>query len=325
MIKMRIFRPLSVALATAVLTTSSYAATKWDMPTPYGDGVHHTKNVKQFAQDINDATGGDLNIVVHSGASLIKHPEIFKAVRTGQVPAGEMFMGLLGNANPLFKADNIPFLASDFASAKTLWKASRKAIEKSLEKDGIKLLYAVPWPPQGFYTKKEINKVEDLKGLKMRSYSPTLSRLSVLLGATPTTVQTPEIPQAFSTGIIDAMITSPSTGVSSQSWDYITNYTDTQAWIPKNMVIVNTKAFKRLDPKTQKIVELAAQAAEARGWDMAMAETDAKTAVLAEHGIKVSKPTLTLKKGLQAIGKTMGDEWAKTAGDDGAAILKALQ
>ena len=325
MIKMKIFRPLSVALATALLTTSSYAATKWDMPTPYGDGVHHTKNVKLFAQDINDATGGDLNIVVHSGASLIKHPEIHKAVRTGQVPAGEMFMGLLGNANPLFKADNIPFLASDFASAKVLWKASRSAIEKSLEKDGIKLLYAVPWPPQGFYTKKEINKVEDLKGLKMRSYSPTLSRLSVLLGAAPTTVQTPEIPQAFSTGIIDAMITSPSTGVSSQSWDYITHYTDTQAWIPKNMVIVNAKAFKRLDAKTQKIVELAAQAAEARGWDMAMAETDAKTAVLSEKGIKVSSPTLSLKKGLQAIGKTMGDEWAKTAGDDGAAILKALQ
>lgn len=325
MIKMKIFRPLSVALATALLTTSSYAATKWDMPTPYGDGVHHTKNVKLFAQDINDATGGDLNIVVHSGASLIKHPEIHKAVRTGQVPAGEMFMGLLGNANPLFKADNIPFLASDFASAKVLWKASRSAIEKSLEKEGIKLLYAVPWPPQGFYTKKEINKVEDLKGLKMRSYSPTLSRLSVLLGAAPTTVQTPEIPQAFSTGIIDAMITSPSTGVSSQSWDYITHYTDTQAWIPKNMVIVNAKAFKRLDPKTQKIVELAAQAAEARGWELAMAETEAKTAVLSEKGIKVSSPTLSLKKGLQAIGKTMGDEWAKTAGDDGAAILKALQ
>jgi len=322
---MKLIQPLSVALATALFTTASFAATKWDMPTPYGDGVHHTKNVKHFAQDINDATGGDLNIVVHSGASLIKHPEIHKAVRTGQVPAGEMFMGLLGNANPLFKADNIPFLASDFASAKVLWKASRTAIEKTLEKEGIKLLYAVPWPPQGLYTKKEITKIEDLKGLKMRSYSPTLSRLSVLLGAAPTTVQTPEIPQAFSTGIIDAMITSPSTGVSSQSWDYITHYTDTQAWIPKNMVIVNAKAFKRLDAKTQKIVELAAQAAEARGWDMAMAETDAKTAVLSEKGIKVSTPTFALKKGLQDIGKTMGDEWAKTAGDDGAAILKALQ
>jgi len=322
---MRLFRPITITLASMALSSAAIAATKWDMPTPYGDGVHHTKNVKQFAEDVKKATNGDLNIVVHSGASLIKHPEIHRAVRTGQVPIGEMFMGLLGNDNPVYKADNIPFLASDFDAAKKLWDASRPAIEKSLDKEGLKLLYAVPWPPQGFYTKKPINKVEDLKGLKMRSYSPTTSRLAVLLGATPTTVQTPEIPQAFSTGIIDAMVTSPSTGVSSQAWDFVSNYTDTQAWIPKNMVIVNGKAFKRLSKDDQKAVMDAAAAAEKRGWEMAKSETEAKTKVLAEHGMTVAKPSPELKAGLQAIGKTMGEEWAKDAGDTGAEILKALQ
>ncbi len=323
---MLLSRTLTTALfATALANSSAIAATKWDMPTPYGDGVHHTKNVRLFAEDVKKASEGELDIVVHSGASLIKHPEIHRAVRTGQVPAGEMFMGLLGNDNALFKADNIPFLASDFATAKKLWAASRAAIEKSLEKDGVKLLYAVPWPPQGFYTKKPINSVADLKGLKIRAYSPTTSRLAVLLEATPTTVQTPEIPQAFSTGIIDAMVTSPSTGVSSQSWDYISDYTDTQAWIPKNMVIVNARSFKRLDEKLQKVVMDAAAAAETRGWEMAMAETEAKTAMLAEKGINVAKPSAELKQGLQAIGMTMGDEWAKEAGDAGAEILKSLQ
>lgn len=321
---MTLFRQFSITLAATVLSTASFAGTKWDMPTPYGDGVHHTKNVRQFAKDVNEASGGDLNIVVHSGASLIKHPEIHRAVRSGQVPIGEMFMGLLGNDNPVFKADNIPFLASDFDSAKKLWKASRPAIENTLAKDGLKLLYAVPWPPQGFYTKKPINKIEDLKGLKMRAYSPTTSRLAVLLGATPTTVQTPEIPQAFSTGIINAMVTSPSTGVSSQAWDFVSNYTDTQAWIPKNMVFVNAKAFKRLDSKTQKAVLDAAAKAEERGWKMAMDETDAKTKMLAKKGMNVAKPSDELKKGLQKIGKTMGDEWAKEAGETGQTILKAL-
>ena len=158
-----------------------------------------------FADDVAKQTNGELKIVVHSGASLFKHPEIHRAVRTGQVPIGEMFMGLLGNDDPIFKADNIPFLASDFASAKKLWAASRPSIEKSLNKSGLKLLYAVPWPPQGFYTKKPLSSGADLEGLKMRAYSPTTSRLAILLKATPTTVQTPEIPQAFSTGIIDAI------------------------------------------------------------------------------------------------------------------------
>ena len=315
----------AILMGIFLLVGTSYAQTKWDMPTPYGDGVHHTKNVRLFADEINKQTNGELKIVVHSGASLIKHPEIHRAVRTGQVQIGEMFMGLLGNDNPIFKADNIPFLASDFTSAKRLWDATRPSIEKALEKDGLKLLYAVPWPPQGFYTKKPITSAADLAGLKMRAYSPTTSRLAVLLKATPTTVQTPEIPQAFSTGIIDAMVTSPSTGVSSQSWDYITDYTDTQAWIPKNMVIVNMRAFKRLDSEIQEAVMKAAASAEIRGWEMAQAETATKTATLAENGIKVAKPSKQLKADLMAIGKTMGDEWAKEAGALGMEILTAYQ
>ena len=309
-------------VATTVLSMPAFAV-KWDMPTPYGDGVHHTKNIRQFAEDVDKATNGDLKIVVHSGASLIKHPEIYRAVRTGQVPVGEMFMGLLGNDNPIFKADNIPFLASDFDSAARLWAASRPQITAALEKNGIKLLYAVPWPPQGIYTKKPISSAADLAGLKMRAYSPTTSRLAILLEATPTTVQTPEIPQAFSTGIIDAMVTSPSTGVSSQSWDYVSDYTDTQAWIPKNMVIVNVRAFKRLDEASRKAVMDAAAAAEKRGWEMARQETAAKTAVLAENGIRVTQPSAKLKSDLEKIGKTMTAEWEKEAGQAGKDILSA--
>jgi len=314
---------LVIALFASVAFSMPVFAAKWDMPTPYGDGVHHTKNVRQFAEDVGKATNGDMKIVVHSGASLIKHPEIHRAVRTGQVPIGEMFMGLLGNDNAIFKADNIPFLASDFESAIRLWSASRPLIEKALKKDGLMLLYAVPWPPQGFYTKKPIQSAADLEGLKMRAYSPTTSRLAILLKATPTTVQTPEIPQAFSTGIIDAMVTSPSTGVSSQSWDYVSDYTDTQAWIPKNMVIVNARSFKRLSGDNQKAVLEAATAAEMRGWEMAQQETEAKTATLAENGIKVAKPSAQLKADLQKIGETMGAEWAKEAGQAGKDILSA--
>ncbi|MGH1441215.1 MAG: TRAP transporter substrate-binding protein [Cellvibrionaceae bacterium] len=308
--------------ASQALTAS--AATKWNMPTPYADGVHHTKNIREFAADVAAASGNEIEVVVHSGASLMKHSEIYRSVRTGTSPIGEMFMGLKGNDDPIFKADNIPFLASDFDSAKKLWDASRPYVEKSLAKDGVQLLFAVPWPPQGLYSKDAINSVADMKGKRMRSYSPTLSRLGVLMSAEPTTVATPEIPQAFSTGIIDTMITSPSTGVSSQAWDFVSYYTDVQAWIPKNMVVVNAKVFKRLPEKLQKAVLDSAAKAEARGWEMAKTETEVKTAALKENGMNVSKPTPELQKGLQDIGDTMGKEWAEEVGDAGQAVLKAL-
>ncbi|MDC9720641.1 MAG: TRAP transporter substrate-binding protein [Gammaproteobacteria bacterium] len=315
----------AMAAVTLIAATSATAATKWDMPTPYGDGYHQTINVRAFASDVKIATDGELDIVVHSGASLFKHPEIHRAVRTGQVPIGEMFMGILGNDDPVFKLDNIPFLASDFDQAKALWDASRSAIQASMASNGLQLLYAVPWPPQGFYTQEAISKIADLKGLKMRAYSPTTSRLAVLLESTPTTVQVPEIPQAFGAGIINAMITSPSTGVSSQAWDFVHHYTDVQAWIPKNMVFVNSKAFKRLDADVQSAVLAAASKAETRGWEMAIEETRVKTQGLADNGMAVVQPTAELQASLKAIGATMAAEWATEAGDTGAAIMADYQ
>jgi len=237
----------SAALIATLISTTSIASTRWDMATPYVDATHHTQNIIKFAKEVKEATAGELEIIVHSGASLIKHKEIPRAVRTQQVPIGEVFIGIMGNSDPVYKLDNIPFLASNFEQAKKLYAASKATLEAKLDKQGMMLLFSVPWPPQGIYSKKPIKDIADLKGAKLRAYSSTLSRLALLLNASPTTVQTVEIPQAFSTGIIDMMLTSPTTGVSSQSWDYVSHYTDVQAWIPKNMVIVNKRAFKRLD------------------------------------------------------------------------------
>jgi TRAP-type C4-dicarboxylate transport system substrate-binding protein len=315
----------SLITLALVATGSSYAATRWDMATPYPDATYHTQNIVQFANDVKSATDGELEIVVHSGSSLIKHPEIARAVRTQQVPIGEVFIGILGNSDPIYKLDNIPFLATNFEQAKALYAASKSTIEKKLDKEGKMLLYSVPWPPQGIYGKKQISSVDDIKGAKMRAYSPTQSRLAVLLDATPTTVENVKIPQAFSTGIVDMMITSPSTGVNSQSWDYLSNYTDVQAWIPKNMVIVNKRAFKRLPKEVQSELLTVAKTAEERGWKMAETETVEKTKELAEKGINVAQPTPELMEALKKVGETMTQEWIEETGETGKAVLKAYQ
>ncbi|UYI49173.1 TRAP transporter substrate-binding protein [Vibrio natriegens] len=315
----------SLITLALVATGSSYAATRWDMATPYPDATYHTQNIVQFANDVKSATNGELEIVVHSGSSLIKHPEIARAVRTQQVPIGEVFIGILGNSDPIYKLDNIPFLATNFEQAKALYTASKSAIEKKLDKEGMMLLYSVPWPPQGIYGKKQISSVDDIKGAKMRAYSPTQSRLAVLLDATPTTVENVEIPQAFSTGIVDMMITSPSTGVNSQSWDYLSNYTDVQAWIPKNMVIVNKRAFKRLPKEVQSELLTVAKTAEERGWKIAETETVEKTKELAEKGINVAQPTPELMEALKKVGEIMTQEWIEETGENGKAVLKAYQ
>ncbi|HHI82472.1 MAG TPA: C4-dicarboxylate ABC transporter substrate-binding protein, partial [Rhizobiales bacterium] len=283
----------------------------------------HTVNIMQFAKDVEAATGGSLKIKVHSAGSLFKHAAISKAVRSGQVPIGEFFMGLLANENPAFGVDTLPFLATNYTQAQKLWAAQKPVVTRLFDKQGLMPLFSVPWPPQGLYTKKEIKSVDDLKGLKFRSYNAMLEKLAKLAGAAPTQVAVPDIPQAFSTGRVEAMITSPSTGANSKAWDFVTYYTDIQAWIPKNVVVVNKRAFRKLDAKTQAAVLKAAAAAQKRGWEMSQAETATKVKILKDNGMKIMKPSDALMKGLRAIGAQMLADWKKAAGADGEALLKA--
>ncbi len=318
-----ILRPwIQASALTAALAAASVAtAETWDMPTPYPDATFHTVNIHEFAKDVAARSDGKLSITVHSAGSLFKHPEIKNAVRNGQVPMGEFFLSLLTNENPAFGIDSQPFLATNYDDAKRLWAAQKPVVDKLLDAQGLIALYAVPWPPQGLYTKREVNSLADLKGMKFRTNNAVLEKLAQKAGAAPTQIEVPDIPQAFATGRVEAMITSPSTGANSKAWDYLSHFYDTQAWVPKNIVVVNKRAFQRLDAATQQAVRDAAAAAEARGWEMSQKETAAKIAVLKENGITVHTPSKELMDGLKALGEEMITEWKASAGADGESIL----
>lgn len=312
-------------VAAGIGMTTAAMATTWDMPTPYPDKTFHTQNIAAFAADVAKGTGGALTIKIHSAGSLFKHPEIKNAVRGGQVPIGEFFLSRLSNEHPVFGADSQPFLATNYDEAAKLWAAQKPIVGKLLDKQGLMVLFSVPWPPQGLYTKKAVNDVADLKGIKFRAYNATLERFAKEAGAAPTQVEVPDIPQAFATGRVEAMITSPSTGANSKAWDFVTHYTDIQAWLPKNIVVVSKKAFRKLDKQSQEAVLAAAAAAETRGWEMSKKETAAKTAILADNGVKVVTPAAPLMDGLKKIGSTMLADWKKAAGAEGSALLKGYE
>jgi TRAP-type C4-dicarboxylate transport system substrate-binding protein len=307
--------------AFATLCTAAAAQTKWDMPTPYATTNFHTENVTQFAADVDKATAGKLKIQVHANASLFKANEIKRAVQGGQAQIGEILLSGYSNEDPLFGVDSVPFLATSYADADKLWKASRKAIEDRFAKQGMMVLYSVPWPPQGIYSSKPLNSVADMKGLKMRTYNPYTSRIAELAGAQPVTIQAAELAQAFATGAVNANITSGATGYDTKAWEVVKNYYDTQAWLPKNVVFVNKAAFDALDKATQAAVLSAAADAETRGWKTSEEKTKWYVEQLAKNGMNVAQPSAQLKGDFQKIGATMTEEWLKTAGADGKAIV----
>jgi TRAP-type transport system periplasmic protein len=316
---------LAAAFAASVLCGAAQAQTKWDMPTPYSDGEFHTRNVVLFTEDVAKRTHGALEIQVHSSGSLIKHPDILRAVSTGQVNIAEFLLGQFGNEDPVFAADNLPFVAAGYDNAWKFYQAQKPLLTQKLAGRGLTLLFSVPWPGQGIYTKEPLKSVDDLKGTKFRTYSPLTARLAELLGASPTVIQVPEIPQMFATGAVQAMITSSATGTSTKAWEFVKNYYKTSAFHPKNAVVVNTRAFKRLPKAQQQAVLGAAQDAEPRGWAMSKQRERDGDETLAKNGMTLHEPSPAMKAAFTKIGAQMAKEWEAKAGADGQAILKAYK
>jgi TRAP-type C4-dicarboxylate transport system substrate-binding protein len=323
---MKYLNRLFVSCAGALLLSVPAAAqTKWNLPAAYPADNFHTENLSQFSKDVADATGGKLQITVHANASLFKAPEIKRAVQTGQAQMGEILMSLHENEDPLYGLDVVPFLATSFDQARKLWEAQRPVLEKKLSGQGLMLLYAVAWPPQGIYAKKDLNSVADMKGLKWRAYNVGTSRIAELVGAQAVTIQAAELPQALATGVVNSFMSSGSTGYDSKVWESLTHFYDTQAWLPKNMVIVNKAAFAALDKPTQDAVLKASKTAEDRGWKLAEEKTKWYTDQLAAKGMKVLPPSAELKSGFQKIGEQLTADWLKKAGADGQAIVDAYR
>ena len=324
---MRSTKPLRSALCATVaafgLSTAALAETTWDMPTPYPATNFHTENIQQFANDVASATDGKLKITVHPGGALFKGPEIKRAVQAGQAQIGELLISSLANEDAMYSLDTVPFLATSYPESAKLWKESRSAVEARLAKHGLKLLFAVPWPPQGIYSKSAVASMGDFKNMKIRSYSPTVARMIELMGGQPVTVQAADLTQALATGVVSANITSSSTGYDSKSWEQLSHYYDVQAWLPKNMVFVSQKVFDGLDAATREALLKAAATAETRGWKISEEKTTWYVDQLKQNGMQVLPPSDALRADLKKVGDTMTAEWLTRAGADGKAVLDA--
>ena len=318
------FLALGALAASSLLAAGvSLAQTKWDLPTAYPATNFHTENITQFAKDVDAATGGKLKITVHANASLFKAPEIKRAVQSGQAQAGEILLANFANENPLYALDGVPFLATSYADAERLYAVSKPAIEKLLAAQGIKLLFSVPWAPQGIYSKREINSVGDLRGIKWRAYSPATAKIAELIGAQPVQIQQAELSAAMATGVIESYMSSGSTGYDTKTYEHIKNFYDTQAWIPKNAVLVNLKSFTALDAATQAAVLKVSADAETRGWKVAAEKNVEYKRLLTERGMKIHAPSAKLNTDMRQVGAIMQADWLKAAGTEGSAIMNA--
>lgn len=322
---MRCLRALSTATLALSFALAAQAQTKWDLPAAYPATNFHSVNLQQFADDVDKATGGKLKITVHANASLFKAPEIKRAVQGGQAQIGEILLVNYQNEWQVFGADGIPFLADSYDEAAKLWQVQKPMLDRKMGEQGMMVLYAVPWPPQGIYAKRPLNAAADLKGMKWRAYSPATARVAELVGAQPVTVQAAELSQAMATGVVESYMSSGSTGFDTKTYEHLKYWYDTQAWLPKNAVIVNRAAFNALDKPTQDALLKAAADAEVRGIAASKKTNTESLDKLKANGMQILPPSPQLKADMRKVGETMLKEWLDKAGADGKALVDAFR
>lgn len=313
--------------STAMLAAGASAALaeKWDMPMAYPATNIHSANAAEFGKCVSAATGGKIDIVTHPSGSLFGGADIKRAVQTGQAPIGERLISAHQNENPLFGIDSVPFLATSFEDSEKLWAAAGPAVAAALDAQNLVYLYSVPWPPQGFYFKKEVNSAADMKGIKFRSYSTATARIAELTGMLPVQIEAAELSQALATGVAESFISSGATGYDSKVWEHLTHFYEVDAWLPRNIVFANKDVYNKLGDAEKAALATCSAEAKERGFKMSQDYTNFTLDGLRTGGMIVQRASDQLVNDLKVIGATLTEEWLTQAGDVGRAAVDAFK
>ncbi|MCF8114134.1 MAG: TRAP transporter substrate-binding protein [Desulfotignum sp.] len=313
---------LTGLMFSLILAGTGLAQTKWDLHLNYPAGNFHSKGAQRFADAVAEATNGELNIVLHAGASLgFKGPELLRAVAEGQLAIAEIPTGMVEGDAPVLALTAQPFISTNAFEQRLLYQLSKPVYAKHLKRFNQVTLYTSVWPFSGIYTQRPITSAADLKGLKMRVYDGTGLAFGNATGIAARKMPFSEVYPAMKAGLLDSMYTSSVSGVDAKAWEVLKYFTPINIVGPVNMINVNLDAWNKLDKDTQNIVLEIAAEMEDEMWNLA-GDMDRKSrATLVENGMIINPVSSKFRAELNAIGETLRAEWAQKAGEDAQTIL----
>lgn len=319
------WKQIALASMVSVAAGTAQADTTWTMASGYPESSFLTKNIRLFIEAVEQRTDGELKIDLRPNDTLIQLDNIKRAVQSGQIPIGEIRMGVYGNEQEMFNLDNIPGVVPTFEKSWALMEAQKPYYEEWFGENGMEVLTYVAWPGQGFFTNGEIHSLDDLEGIKLRIYSKQTQVMGEKLGTEAIILPFAEVPQAFATGMIEALWTSAQSGTDVQVWDYLDTFTYTGTMHNKNAIIVNERAMRALPEDIQQIVREEGEKATARGWELAQAASDEKEQILQDHGVSVVQAPQDILDRIDEIGKEMVADWMTRASEEEQAVYEAYQ
>lgn len=316
-----VFFVISIMIANLVLLSAAQAA-QWKMPLANDARHFQTVLAVDFAKEVGTATDGRVSIKTFPSGKLFKGEQIFGAVRSGLVPIGSRLMSALERENLMLQLDSLPYLAKSFLDAFKLYKASKVQIDKILKVKGVKLLYAVPWPAQGMYSRIKLESVAELKGLKFRPYNAVTADFGKALGLVPVIVRADKLEKSLKRKQIDIMFGSTLAAYRYPLQRYFGYWYDIKAWRPKEMVVINLKQWQGLSGKDRSSMLRVAKNIESRGWMESKKVAEQSRQYLLNQGVVVGEFSAQMQSEIESIGLSLVQQWLQKVGDPGRYLLE---
>ena len=253
-----------------------------------------TQYVQKWADTVNEASGGRLEIAVYPGGTLAGSAEVLDAVKQGTCDIGVCFSGFFAGQFPLSDVITMPLAGFDNSvqSTNVLWDLWESTPEMQAEYENFKVIMLYAGPNNIICTDTPVQTVDDLKGLKLRAPAGTATDMSTAWNASPMSISSSELYQSMEKGVLNGYIIDW-TGVNAWSLYEVTkSYTElpffTQTW----SVLMNKDSYNKLPDDLKTLID----EYSTREWSLGFGElneeeaSDARTTAQEKYGSTVVVP-----------------------------------
>jgi TRAP-type transport system periplasmic protein len=255
-------------------------------------------------------------------------PEIIRVVRSGQIDIGTANVNTVAGDVPFLDGIDLPGLLPDLDMARKVSDAMLPIANKELARFNVRIVSIIPYSAQVLFCRKPISGFADLKGLKVRSSSPSLNDLLTGISAQPVIVNFAEVYGALERGVVDCGVTGTGSGNAARWYEVATHmYTLPLGWSLAGYY-VNLSWWNGLDPAIRTFMTAALKDVDTAQWtvgfDVTQDAIECNTGnaagcklhtLVSRNPMKEVKPTQADK---EVVAKVLGEAvlpgWVKRCG-----------
>lgn len=245
-----------------------------------------------LAEQLDQRTGGRIRLELTTVQELgLTGTEVLRVLRTGLVDIAEANVSYVASDLPILEATEIPGLASSFANGKELLSAWMNDVVRPLEPQiGGKVLANFAWNSAYLFTREPLASLSDLRGQKIRVYSPGLAAYVEAFGAEPISMPISEVYSALQRGVMDGLLTGSDQISALQLWEVTPALTDINLAPFGAYVIVGQRSYNALPDDLKEIVDGLSQDLTDEGWRLGDANNQVGLNAARDHGMSLTIP-----------------------------------